>query len=729
MSRSALWRVTLVALAVAPHADAAAVRILRAQSADSFLRGEMTGVSVDAAGVLALAAGADKIAGLEEPFAFALVSTKGGWAVGTGHDGRVLTIAPDGTTKVAFDAPEPAVFALHSDSDGTLFAGTSPGGKLYRIYEQGIDEKGSEVWFDPPETYIWAIARAGDGALYVATGLPGKLYRVDGKERAELVWDGDATHVRTLLPLANGELLLGTAGDGRVLRLRGKSVRTVYDSELTEVVALAEGRDGSVWIALVASEASFVDLGARPAVDRNSTDEPKPVVTVEEESSFGSRPPGTQGAKSELVRLLPSGVVESVWSTSDETLFALAAEGERVWAATGLEGKLYRIDDGRARVERDFEEKQLVGLAVDAERRSSAPVVLTTSGAALWRLGARHETAGVYTSPALDAGQLARFGLFRWSGELPRGASVKASFRSGFSAEPDATWTGWSAPRELSPGSEAELESIERGRFIQFRLELGGSESAGPRITAIELSYQQQNLRPTIASFGALEPGQIQVPSGFNPADQLYEPASPNREGIFDTLRPTPAKGDRLKSVWRRGWLTLRWEASDPNGDELRYRLEVRPEAQPEGWLELADEIEETQWPFDATALPDGRYRFRLSASDERGNGSPAEALSVLRESEPVVVDNSPPVLDEVKRAGGEIRASVSDAWNPIRKAEVSIDGGDWRAALAADGLLDGRSEELRVTEVPKGAKLVLLRLIDAAWNVRTVSLLPESGS
>ena len=57
-----------------------------------------------------------------------------------------------------------------------------------------------------------------------------------------------------------------------------------------------------------------------------------------------------------------------------------------------------------------------------------------------------------------------------------------------------------------------------------------------------------------------------------------------------------------------------------------------------------------------------------------------------------------------------------------MRRAAVSVDAGEWRPVRAADGLLDGRRETLRV-EVPEGTRLLLLRVLDAAFNVVTFDL------
>ena len=126
--------------------------------------------------------------------------------VGTGNAGRVLLVERSGAVRKLFAAPEPEIFALWADPDGTVFAGSSPAGKVYRI-PAGGDPPAPEaaVFFDPGETYIWALARDAEGRLLVATGTEGRLYRVAEGGAGELVYDGDDAHLRALLPLPGGE--------------------------------------------------------------------------------------------------------------------------------------------------------------------------------------------------------------------------------------------------------------------------------------------------------------------------------------------------------------------------------------------------------------------------------------------------------------------------------------------------------------------------------------------
>ena len=93
--------------------------------------------------------------------------------VATGHRGRVFRVDPSGASSLLWTADQPEIFALATDSNGVLYAGSSPDGKVYRI-ENG---KATE-YFNPKARYIWSLAVAPDGALFVGTGDQGRIFRV-----------------------------------------------------------------------------------------------------------------------------------------------------------------------------------------------------------------------------------------------------------------------------------------------------------------------------------------------------------------------------------------------------------------------------------------------------------------------------------------------------------------------------------------------------------------------
>jgi hypothetical protein len=747
---AALW-VSLAGAAL--PARGTQVRIFQARSQSSFLAGSLKGVSVDALGRMQLAPRVDRVASLSEPFLLAAAPLPDGWVVGTGNAGKVLKIDRQGKVSELFTAPEPEVFAVWADPDGTVYAGTSPHGKVYRI-PQGKGAKGAkgEIFFDPGATYIWALARAADGALLVGTGTEGKLFRVDAKGKGKVLYDSEDTHIRTLAPLPGGDVLVGTAGEGLILRVSPDGhARTLFDAQEPEVVSLAVAPDGTAYAAVIASEASLVDQAKDQAAPPAAAAPPgrrgggggrgkeaQEQVSVSAEPTdtptvaAGPRRPGAAAAaaspRSEVLAISPSGVVESLWTFSEDTIYGLLWQDGKLWVATGLDGKLYRWADQQMLLEKQVDERQIVAVLPG----EPGPVLATTNAAALFRVVRGSETSGTYTSPALDAEQLARFGTFSWQGDSPAGSAVRFSFRSGASAEPDATWSPWSEPRE---GGEIPLASLPKGRFVQWRAELRAGAGGSPRIYETELSYRQENLRPKIGTFQPLDPGQVLVPQGFNPTNQIYEPAHPNREGIFTSLSAATddESGGRNKVLWKLGYQTLRWTAADPNGDDLVYDLSFRRAAlqgeagdAKEDWLQMVKDLKEDHYSFDALALPDGIYRFRLRASDRPSN-DPTAALVAERVSEPVVIDHTPPELVKVERApggaDGQLRVTVRDALSPLREAVASVNAQEWKPVPAADGLVDGRTEVLLVDLPSHPGDLLLLRVTDAAHNVVTFDL------
>src|SRR5947208_7530779 len=344
---------------------------------------------------------------------------------------------------VLFATPEPEVFAVWADPDGTVYAGTSPKGKVYRIpagKKGGKPDGKPDVFFDPGETYIWALARAADGALLVGTGTQGKLFKVDKKGKGSVLYDSDDTHIRTLAPLPGGDVLAGTAGEGLILRISPDGrARTLYDAEEPEVVSLAAAPDGTCYAAVIASEASLVDQAKDQAVPAAPANPPgrgaakgggQPQVSVSVEQveaptlTAGRRKGGgaqAQAPRSEILSISPTGVVESLWSFPEDTVYSLLWQDGKLWVATGLEGKLYRWADQQMLLEKDVDERQIVAVLPGGP----GPVFATTNAAALFRVTRGTEASGTYTSAALDAEQVARFGTFSWQGEVPPGGAVR----------------------------------------------------------------------------------------------------------------------------------------------------------------------------------------------------------------------------------------------------------------------------------------------------------------
>lgn len=168
----------------------------------------------------------------------------------------------------------------------------------------------------------------------------------------------------------------------------------------------------------------------------------------------------------------------------------------------------------------------------------------------------------------------------------------------------------------------------------------------------------------------------------------------------------------------------MQWQAEDKNGDTIEYSVYYRDATSAGGeFYPLKTELRDNYYTIDPNALPDGRYIFKVVASDGATNPA-AQSLKDEQETEPVEVDNTPPAVtaDAPRMTGSnvEIVFRAADVTSIIRRAEYQIDGGPWKTVFPVDGIADSKREEFRVALVlaDKKPHVVALRAFDANTNV-----------
>ena len=673
-------------------------------------------MSVRGDGSLALARALEPVTGVAAAAIYAGArGSDGAVYLGTGEDGKVLRVAGD-KSETAATLPEKQVTSLAVGPDGALYAGASPGGKVYRVAGGKAD-----VYFETGAKYVWALAFDGK-TLFAATGLPGAIYRITAAKKGERLYTSTDAHVRSLFVDPQGRLWAGTSGSGLVLRIdRGGTVTTIYDSSKTEISSITASVDGRVWAAAVSGEASgggesitapFSLPAGKPAQGAaGEPDEGKEkaevTVSVSAPRVAPSRPGGKGAYSSEIVAFPEDEPPRVVWTSSEEIVFGLEPAGAAdVVAATGPNGKLYRIGFGRWSLERTLDEKQVTVLTGDA--------IATNGSCAVYRLseGARK---GEYVSAVKDTGRTSRFGAFRFEGDLPAGTEAEFAFRSGESQIPDPTWSAWSA---YASGAGASKVAAPPGRYLQWKLRLSSNGKAVPSVRRVEAAYRNRNAAPDVDSVSAMAPGEV-LARAVSGNQNVFETQAPDEKGIFTGLEESKAEGAPRKVV-RKGYRTLTWRASDRDGDPLRYEIRVRPAAS-DRWVLLRKDLRETFYAFDTTSLPDGDYVFRVIASDADAN--PEEPKTAERDSSPVRVDNTPPVIRRLPDSGAQLRFEAADAASPIQEAEYSVDAKEWVHLEPDDGLSDSPTETytVKLGGAPRGA-YVLVRVTDASRNVAVSS-------
>lgn len=694
------------------------------------LKGDARGVSISDTGMLMLAPRFTEVFNTEQAFVWAsTVDAQGNVYLGTGHDGKIFKVSADGHGALFYDAAELDVTALAIAKDGALYAGTSPDGKVYRITADGH----AEVFFDPADKYIWSLAVLNDGSLAVGTGDNGKLYRVraaGAKPESSLLIATNQTHVISLAVTAQGDLIAGTDPGGLVLRIspEGKAF-ALFDAQLREIHALAAAADGSIY-ALALSEAAATSRGTtipapapQPTDGSTGTSNTTVTITAIDESGAPIQPvtqparsrTDVSTARSAVFRILPDGGADVVWSSTSITAFAIAPalQAGSVLVGTSDKGRIYSVtNDGRDTLLMQSTEGQISSFT----SRGNQIYAASSNQGKLFRFGQESVAEGSYESPVRDAKLTASWGRIWWRGS----GNVELQTRTGNGQRPDATWSEWSSSYRNPEGSPI---SSPRARFVQWRATLrSGSSATETWMDDASLAYLPRNVAPEVLSISSLPIG-----VGLQQIAQLQIDPNVESSGLDPSLFGAAAQV-APRRLFQRGARSFQWQAEDRNGDTLEYAIYYRPLNETTFRL-LRDKVRDNFYTIDGATLADGRYIVKIVASDAPDNPS-GQALSGERVSEPVDIDNTPPVVRVVTSAQSEGNSSrvvfdVDDATGKIRRGDFSLDGAPWTPLFPDDGIADSGHERYSV-DLPtlgSGEHTVSLRAFDSSGNVGTFSV------
>lgn len=545
--------------------------------------------------------------------------------VGTGTRGIIYRLA-GGEASEFFATGEMNVHALAFDDEGNLWAGTSPGGKLFRISPEGR----GELVADTESVYLWCLVMAEGGTVYAGAGAPARVYAIRPGDGAQVAAELPAANVLSLARAEDGTLYAGTSDAGIVYRIPPAGTREpVCQLSGPAVDALALGEGGELYAA------------ASPGGD--------------------------------IWRIPASGLPEVFCSLEQDAVYGLSvlSRGDLV-AATGPVGMVFRV--GADRRPRLLFRPQ-AGTATALAQVEGALYLATTGPAVVYRLGPGRAEEGTVESGVMDAGRPARWGAIEWAAELPEGTSISGETRSGDSPDPRDGWSTW------VPLTQGYIASPS-ARYLQYRLTLSTTAPAEtPLVRQVRVSHRPRN-QPPVCS--------------------LREPEA----------------GARLSAK-----TTVTWQASDPDKDPLVYEVAVSPDLGAT-WEKVAGDLTDTKYEWDTTAVKDGKYLLRVTASDRRG--APGDAQQA--DSSAVVwVDNTPPEVILFRSSvsvgeGRRVRISglARDALSPLRSAEYRVGEGPWESVGLSAIESPVVSFDIETEPLDPGEYRVQARLFDAAGNRAT---------
>ena len=700
---------------------------------NDLLKGRFKNLSLTSDGVLKRGPALEWNAALNQPAAWSAAATADGSVyVGCGHQGRVVRVSPAGKTETIYSGQQSEVFAVASDRAGDVYFGTSPNGGVYHVESGGA----KEIWHAPGK-YIWAIVAAPDGSLYVGMGEPGRIYHLTAAGNATLFYDTQQSNVTSLAIGPDNTVLAGTDPNGILYQISAAGKASIlYDSTLPEIRSIAVDAAGNVYAAAMGGAVSSraAGGGATPAQAVTTVTAATPtVITV---TDADNEPAAVKGAadagrvsgiatasgtttasvvevsgaeKSAIYRIRPDRSVETIRSSKEENIYDLMLEGDAVWFSTDEHARVYKIDGSHTTLIAEPGD----GEATRILKAGNGFLAVLSNPARLVSFSDAVTHTATYESPVHDATNVAHWGHLQWYG--PGGAAVRFQTRTGNAARPDDTWSSWADPNSRL----GNLIVSPVARFIQWRAEWPAGSTA--QLSTVDVPFLPQNSAPTVRS--------ITVTSVLNTNAQKSAAANNLSAAYSITVTDTgeaPAASSatsasqgvsRLQSTQTQ----ISWQAEDPDGDKLAYSVYFRPE-EASLWQLVRSRMFENTLLLDADVFADGRYYFKVVASD-----SPSNAATFARESDlvssAVLIDNTPPLVTISKpvRDGTNLDLDVEakDSTSPLRLCEFSVDAGSWQPVEATDGVTDSPEERfhIHVEKLKPGEHLVVIRVYDSSNN------------
>lgn len=733
-----LLTAAIVAAALLP-VHASSPKFFLAATQNDFLKGDVENLSIDDHGQLTLGPVTELVYETSAPFLWSMVAAPDGTLfIGTGNEGKVFKVDPQGKGSLFFDSTELEAHALALAPNGGLYVGTSPDGKIYKVDRTGT----ATAFFSGEDKYIWALAVDGKGNLFAGTGDKGVIRKITPDGKASVFYKTNTTHVTALAFDKSGNLLAGTGTPGKVMRIDpdGKPF-VLLDSPFQEIRALRFDDKGMLYVAALSGRPSS---GAAPVVSDSGPDRVTggevvraPIASVSAEiTSMSIVDTGGSGSSSSpredrrslkggVYRISPDGIWDELWESRDDSPYDLTFDKSgALIIGTGGKGKLYRLqgDPLRPTLLARAAAQQVTAFYTDPAGRL---YYATANPGKLFRVSTDRAPRGTYESEAKDAQMIATWGSISWRGTATAGNKIEVFTRAGNTETPDETWSAWSSAYTNAIGSPI---TSPKARYLQWRAVLTG-KGDGPVLTSVTAAYLQRNLRPVVRSITVHPPGIVfQKPfSTGDPELAGFDDQSTPERKLAAAASQQPGSSSSLgRRTYQKGLQTLLWKADDENDDDLTYDVLYRREGET-AWKTLRKGVMDAILVWDTTTIPNGTYFVKIVASD-----SPSNPLSVALagelESVAFDVDNTPPAITvgtiRVERGRTFIPFDVKDDNSAVLKAEFSQDGQRWRGIFPVDGISDSRAEHYElVIDGELGERGLTLRATDAMNNVETINV------
>jgi outer membrane protein assembly factor BamB len=718
--------VFVLTIAAAGSVSAVTSAILRQKTSDDLLKGKSDGVIVDSQGVIRLAQKTEKLdCGklLDDAWTInSILSDQNGTIyAGTSPQGKIIRLR-DGNTELLYpqqtetktepkaedpndpnaiqSAPQPNehIFAMAFDVAGRVLAGVS--GEQGKLIRIST---GSEVVFENEKVqYIFAIVLDSQNNIYLATGPNGQLWKLDAfAQNSKLLCTLQDKNILSLAMGKDGFLYAGTDTRGLVYRIHTDSgtVEALYDSEQDEITALLIDEGGSIFAAATSGSVANQTLQAGMSL---------------------KKAPGKPSASGDKTPNMPTNSLNLKPANSDEQKSAPAPQPTQTpkIPAPKSAGHIYKISPEGFVTDVFMEPavfysllskngKLLLGVGPKAKLFSIDP--MTEERAVAFE----DMTSSQITAMACDGKEIYLAlanpaGIVRLSDSFSRQGVYTSDL--------------------LDAGQPARWGKVQLDAQIPAPCEVWLATRSGnvkdpndPTLSPWSPDVKFTEPTDAVCPVGRFCQYRLTLKSSDDKATPtIHEIAVAH---VVPNLPPqvmsaAAQKTDKLKPYM----MTIQVKAEDENKDQLEFSVEMRKQGR-ESWILLKDKLEQPKYDWDTRTAEDGRYEIRITASDRLSNNQET-ALTGSRISDPIVVDNTAPAIAKAEMTieGTTVKLSlnIQDELSVVARVQYTIDSDTtMQSCLPTDGIYDTTQEEVVIVapDLKPGQHVIGVSVADDMGN------------
>ncbi len=166
------------------------------------------------------------------------------WMAGA-QPGTVILVDSNWEAVSRIETGAERILSMTAGPDGSVYAGGSPGGKVWRCRPDGT----SDIFFEASCDSITSLLSLPDGSLVVGTSMPGRLILIDESGKESQVWDiGDVEMVGSLAIHSDESILVGTSQPARLLSVRPRGEpKTWLESKDERLELIRVDENGNPW--------------------------------------------------------------------------------------------------------------------------------------------------------------------------------------------------------------------------------------------------------------------------------------------------------------------------------------------------------------------------------------------------------------------------------------------------------------------------------------------------